>query len=202
MPNQQNFAQELATVQFDQMISGPLLAAIKAQASAAHSTVDFINDVGFNKTGSGDQIKRELITSTFSFKKALPNQNADGGIVNVDQEVSVPLLSMMPVPFIRIESLDIDFNVQLHEVLKDETENTKEIKSDVSFNPWFSSVKFSVSASDRNVSKGSSTVDKQYNLGVKVRAVQDTMPSGLAKVLNIFEELVQINITSSASNPP
>jgi hypothetical protein len=47
--------QELASIDFESMIGGPLVAVINAQAQAALSTINFIKEVGFKKP-SAEQI--------------------------------------------------------------------------------------------------------------------------------------------------
>jgi len=54
MPNLDTSASDVALdnlskLPFDSLIGGPLDAAIKAQATAAKTTVDFIHDVGLQK---------------------------------------------------------------------------------------------------------------------------------------------------------
>jgi len=187
---EENYAAELSAFNFDQIIGAPLTATINAQAGAAMTTLDFIRNVGFKPRANATDAF-ELSTVDFSFQKQLPMADGSGATSISNQNVTVPMLSIVPVPFIRVDKLEIDLNVQIHSIQKQETKNEFQINADASYSGWFSPVKLSVSASTRNATTGKSTVDKQYSLGVKVHAVQDEMPSGLAKVLGIFDELVQ-----------
>ena len=195
MANEENFAGELSTIDFDKIIGAPLTAVIHAQAEAAVSTLKFIQGIGFKPSNGGPM---QLSTVDFAYEKQIPDANGGGGMITTNQSVTVPMLSMVPVPFIRVESLDIDLNVKLHSVQETTKENVFNVDSNLSFNGWFNTVKFGVTASDRNVSTGKSNTDKQYSLGVKVRAVQDSMPSGLARVLGIFDDLVQAKPAQAA----
>ena len=73
--------------------AGPLSAVVRAQASAARSTVNFINTVGFydNQTA---------ITVDFSYISL----NATSG-EKIKTVLTIPQLAMVPVPFIRVRSL-------------------------------------------------------------------------------------------------
>ena len=46
--------QELASIDFEAMLGGPLIAVVHAQAQSATATVNFIKEVGFKKL-AGEQ---------------------------------------------------------------------------------------------------------------------------------------------------
>jgi hypothetical protein len=62
---------ELASIDFANLIGGPLMAVVDAQAKAAQSTVAFIKRVGFQppakKKGSKSQETMEPIYVTFKY---------------------------------------------------------------------------------------------------------------------------------------
>jgi hypothetical protein len=51
-------------------------------------------------------------------------------------------------------------------------------------------VNFKASASYKRTSSSTSTTERTYNLGVRVRAVNDEMPAGLERILNMMEESI------------
>lgn len=68
--------QELASIDFESMLGGPLVAVVNAQAQAAMSTVNFIKEVGFKKPSTeedagGDTTTEEPIYVTFKYPKEL-----------------------------------------------------------------------------------------------------------------------------------
>src|SRR5688572_15985572 len=126
MPNP---GQELSSIDFASMIGGPLVAVINAQAQAAMSTVNFIKEVGFKKpaeqVAGADTSTLDPIYVSFKYPKELspfqPAVLADPGdplavpprparpaqaavpAVFQTQELQVPILTMLPIPFIRID---------------------------------------------------------------------------------------------------
>ena len=72
--------------------AGPLTAIINAQAAAAISTVQFINAVGFDAN-------RNAINVKFSYNVT----NSTTG-VRTENTISVPFLTIVPIPFIRVSA--------------------------------------------------------------------------------------------------
>lgn len=173
-----NLTSELNNIDFKKMIGGPLNAAIEAQTASAMATINFINEVGF--TGEGDE--RELVMVDFSHKKK--DVDAEGQEVETSNSIRVPLLAMLPIPSIRIETIDINFNVKLNSV---ETANTStKVNVAAEVKGGFGPVRFKVSASVQRQSSTGVKVEKEYSLNVKVKATQDEMPAGLEKILNML----------------
>ncbi len=174
-----NFSNELNNIDFRKMIGGPLQACVDAQVASSLATVSFIKEVAFKKDAQGVPTQ-ELVMADFSYKKT------DGapGAQPVTTEVKVPLIAMLPIPSLRIEYAEVNFNVKLNSV---ETSNTSTaINVGLEAKAGWGPVSLKVTASvQRNTSTGVK-VEKEYSLNVKVRAVQDEMPAGLEKVLNLL----------------
>lgn len=177
---------ELNNIDFAKMIGGPLQAAIQAQAASAVSTVDFIQNLGFKPIDPNEPDgAKELIMTDFSYEKNEVNPDT-GAVVNTKRFVRVPFISMLPIPSIRIETVDIDFNVKLNSVesqtIKDKLAVGLEIKA------GWGPVKMKVSSSYQRSSSFGVKVEKEYTMNVKVKASQDEMPAGLEKILNMLAD--------------
>lgn len=175
---------ELNNIDFAKMIGGPLQAAIQAQAASAVSTVNFIKDLGFQlKDPENPDGGSELIMTDFSYEKNDLDPDT-GAVINTKRFVRVPFISMLPIPSIRIETVDIDFNVKLNSVesqtIKDKFSAGLEIKA------GWGPVKMKVSSSYQRSSSFGVKVEKEYTMNVKVKASQDEMPAGLEKILNLL----------------
>lgn len=176
MPDLQN---NLATIPFFALIGGPMNAAIEAQASAAKSTVDFIKTVGFDD-------KNKVNNVIFKY-----------GEGEVEQTLKVPLLTIVPIPFIRIDDMTINFKASMSQSTETEdttsTSTTKEAKISGSASYWFVKVKMSGSVSSKkdSTSTQNSKYAVEYTIDVNVHAVQDDMPAGMAKILNILAESIE-----------
>lgn len=108
-------------------------------------------------------------------------------------ELKVPILTMLPIPYIRIEETTIDFNAKINSVEYTKTDSTFKISAELKLRySWLvGSVKLKVSTSyQRNTQQGN-TVNRTYSMAVHVRAVQDEMPAGMEKILGILEDAIQ-----------
>ena len=101
-----NIGAELQALPLEYMLGTPLTAAIKAQALAAVTTVDFIEKVGLEEDAQGDLKMR---TAEFTFSQPVPDPANPGAMIFQEAKLTVPILSLAPVPFIRISDLNVSF---------------------------------------------------------------------------------------------
>jgi hypothetical protein len=178
-----NFAAELGNIDFENLIGGPMQAAVKAQNSASLSTVAFIQKVGF--TGKGANRKLQMVD--FSYTKSVPDTSA-GAPANATVEekvkITVPFISILNVPSLRIETLDIDFNVKLSSTFTKDVSSELGIKASLAID--YKVVKFKASVSYKRTSSSGVKVEKEYSMNVKVKATNDELPAGLEKVLGMM----------------
>jgi hypothetical protein len=179
----------LASIPFGALIGGPMNAAIQAQANAALSTVEFIKSVGFDKD---DKVTN--ITFKYGDSASL-------------QTLEVPLLTVIPIPFIRIDDMSINFKASMSQ--SNETEDktsssvAKEAKLEASASYWFVKAKMSASISSKKDSSSTrnSKYAVEYTIDVNVHAVQDDMPAGMSKILNILAESIERQQDASSKKP-
>lgn len=127
-------------------------------------------------------------------------------------KLEVPLLTMVPIPYIRVEETTINFNAKINSVEKVNStqdidvsldysrENEKEYsgttktrrrrkKTTTNFSGK-SKTKFNVSASYKRKDSRGTEIDKTFTMGISVKAVQDEIPAGMEKVLGILENAI------------
>lgn len=188
--------QALKALPFGHLIGAPLVAVIEAQAQAAQTTVNFIESVGFTKEENSGTTTPDVVDGGkvrmvgFHYQKSNPNGNGNP----VNASLNVPVLSIVPVPYIRIEETTIDFTakiVDIEETKVDTSLNTG-ASVDASYGHFLAPAKvgFKASISYNRNTNSNSRFEKEYQMHVSVRAVQDDMPAGLSRVLNILEGLI------------
>ncbi len=195
-----NFTAELGSIDFAKIIGGPLDACVKAQTNASVSTVSFINEVGFEAIDEMSTEKK-LRMADFKYKKNIANPKYvseeetpdEEPIIEQEVELSVPFIALLNVPSFRIESCDIDFNVKLKSTYTKKVDDEFGIKTNTSggsgvIASLFAKVNFSVEVAYKRSSSTGVKIEKEYSLGVKVRATNDEMPAGLEKVLGILAQ--------------
>ncbi|MFT5701269.1 MAG: hypothetical protein ACI8ZB_004160 [Desulforhopalus sp.] len=202
--------QELSSIDFESMIGGPLVAVINAQAQAAMSTVNFIKEVGFKKPSAledagGDTSTEEPIYVSFKYPKELspyvpavvanptatPPVAASPAVPAVyeTQELKVPILTILPIPFIRIDLATVDFNAKINSVEYRKTNTDLKVAASLEAKAgWlWGSAKLKVSTSFQRTTQQGNSVNRTYSMAVHVKAVQDEMPAGMEKMLGILE---------------
>lgn len=197
-----NLVQELNSLDFSVYIGGPMQAAVQAQHAASMSQVSFIQAVGFEDSNGG----KALRYVDFEFTKSTPNphfgksaqQLTDEGLdpgtdvaskfITSDVSIKVPFLTMLTIPALRIEELTIDFNAKLTST---ETSNvSSEFAASAELGINYKIVNFKASASYKRSSTRGVSVEKTYNLGVKVTALNDEIPAGLDRILTMLEDSI------------
>lgn len=165
---------------FNNLIGGPLNACILAQAEAAQTTVNFIQEVGLNQLEDGT---KEAIYVYFNFIQ-------NGRKVTI----SVPLLTILPIPYIAINSIDINFKATVTGVENTSftDEYSSEYKGDYTRNTksWFKRKTTSLQTSYSSKHDSKSTQDSSFSIettiDVAVHAGQESMPAGMAKILEML----------------
>ena len=170
---------QLSNLPFSSLIGGPLDAAVKAQAQAAMSSVNFIQSIAFDEN---DNVR----TVEFTYQKG-------------DQEMKlvVPILAIVPIPFIRIDDMSINFkaNISADTSTKDTTTTSKSFSANLQAKAsylWASaSLNASASSKKDSTSSRDSKYAVEYTMDVSVHASQDDMPAGMGKILNILNEAIE-----------
>lgn len=177
----------LSTLQglpFDSLIGGPLNACVNAQANAAQTTINFIKEIGLQDvTDENGNTRTEAIYVYFSFIQ-------NGRKVNI----SVPLLAIVPIPYIGINTIDINFKATVSGVESESKtdEFTRETKRDTKsagfslFRPKVTTMKGSVSTKKDSKSTQDSKFSVEATIDVAVHASQDSMPAGMARILELL----------------
>ena len=166
-------------------------AAVDAQNSAALSQVNFIQEVGLNidRNNNGEITSQSLRMIDFSYTKT----NSDGTTDEVS--LKVPFLTMLSIPALRISEMTIDFNCKLNSVETHDESKSLGIAASVGANAW--KIKFNVSAAYQQQSSDTEKVQRTYSMKIHVKIENDEMPTGLERLLDILESMIEAQL-----NPP
>ena len=96
----------LGSIPYGTLIGAPMTAAVQAQALAAQSSIDFIRSVGF--TGNSDNEEfGDVRMVVFKYKRRSNENTLE------DVTLTVPILTIVPIPYLRIDDMTIDFTSKL-----------------------------------------------------------------------------------------
>ncbi len=169
---------EIANINFSAMLGRPLTAVIDAQAAAALSTVDFINEVGLDDDGNVKNVN-------FTYNKLV-----DGTPSAVT--LSTPLLTIIPIPYLRVADTTIDFNAKISSVTESSTSSSHKLNlsADLRLRWGFGRLNFKGSYAYQKKTSYADEARRSYSMNIKIHAVQDEMPAGMGRVLDILEEVI------------
>jgi hypothetical protein len=179
----------LGSIPYGTLIGAPLTAAVEAQALAAQSSIDFIRTIGFTSNADGEDFS-EVRSVTFTYA----TRDTDTG-VDREATLTVPLLTIVPIPYLRIDDMTIDFTSKITEELLRTTKRDQQTAADatlsVNYKSFLSPVKVgfkgSISTKHSSSTATSNRYKTEHTININVRAVQDDIPGGMSRVLDILE---------------
>jgi len=209
-----NIGAELTALPLEYMLASPLTAVIKAQALAAKTTIDFIESVGLEEDGTTLKVR----SVDFSYTQPVADPNTPGSTLFNTATLTVPLLSIVPIPYIRVSDLNVRFTFKIRDTMslstKSEITGTAGFSSETTASGKFggglvggllgspsgqleqkTTVTMDVSASHERTRK--SSTDRTAEFSMTMNAVQDEIPEGLARVLGILNDTISAQKVSS-----
>jgi hypothetical protein len=204
--NQEQATALLSQIPFGAIIGGPLKAAVDAQAAAAVACYDFVSKIGFSEVMGKDTNNKDIVVGqkckdvVFTFERTDPNDNTK----KVQMAITVPVLTIMPIPFIRIESLTVNFKASISAVdttsqeTKESTDKEGKLDAAVGFPLWKVGVSGGISSKKDSTSTSSSKYSVEHTMDVSVHAVQDDMPAGMAKLLDFMTRSIVATVPPTA----
>ena len=172
-----NIANQFTGLPIENLIAAPLLAAAEGQKSLASTTAAFITEVGMDDKGN---------TKSVTF-------NYDDGSEKV--VLDVPLLSIINVPSLCVDSVDVEFNMEVstQSSTKSSTDSSATVNASAGFGCWKAS--FEGKVSHHNESNRSSDTSAKYTISVKGKQEK---PEGLMKVM----DMLNASIGKNKGTPP
>lgn len=184
-------------MELKQLISGPLVATIDADTISSQRYLRYLMEIAFEsydrKTGQTGKLR----ILTFSY------QSNEGGQNHI-QQVSVPLLTLVPLPLLQVQEADFDFDIQIIDAVTEEKERKFSlVKGDIEApeeDDTEPELKLRASLAPQqkegNV-KGSVHQGLTANMKVHVKMRQADMPGGLSNLLNLTANNMQIEETKT-----
>ena len=167
----------LTNLPLDELIGAPLTACAKAQQLLAQTTVDFIRDVGLKENDSGNA-ELKMVSFTYSTNET----DSNGDIQTANVTISVPLLTIVNVPSLSIQTCDINFEMNVSQTRT--TNASASVAAD--YNAWYSPV----SVSFKGSVSSSSTKSASAKYIVNVHAADNGPADGLTKVLGMLDSAI------------
>jgi hypothetical protein len=201
--------QDLTELPLSSLMSGPINAVIEAQATAAMTTANFIQQVGFDNTtnadhsifdiltgGSAQPERLKMRTAELSFAKK--QVKADGSVEDVDETVQLPFISLFNVPSFEINRLTWSFNARLKRMEAFQTDLTVSAENKRTVHVASKLSVESTRKTDFDLRYGLGR-EHEYNLQINVEASSGPAPRGIERLLAIAEKIAASNEAAAAA---
>jgi len=176
------------------LISGPLVATIDADTISTRRYLSYLYELAFESYDPETGKVGRLRALEFNYRTSDPI-----GVHN--QKVSIPLLTLVPLPLLQVKEADFDFDIQIIDAVsadKNATFSLKNPERNASYQDATEGVKLRVSMAASNI-EGTSEVKQRQglsaNMKVKVKMQQADMPGGLSNLLSLTTNNLQIEET-------
>ena len=157
------------TLTLGQAVGNIISALVDAQARAARTTVEFIDDVGF-QPGSNAGDPPSLRVVEFTYRKRDENDE------EATFQVELPLLGMVDIPLIAVRRAKIDLEFQVSTVDEPASSGDRPILPGRT-----------LPVIKGQVLSGRRSTDERGSIKVSVEVEKADLPPGLARSLDILE---------------
>lgn len=150
------------------MISAPLTAIIQAQKESATATLQFLLSQLEEKEEAGKR-KKFPTALEFSYSQILQDPET-GKIEPIPMKISIPILTLIPIPYISIDEAEIDFKAKI-------VATKQEKQLPVLYAVYGSKV----------------SVDLTAELNLKIKAKRADLPEGVAKMITTLSNSIPVS---------
>ena len=215
-----SIAQQFTGLPMDALIGGPLNAAAEANAAMAMTQTQFMLDTCFKVTTEDDKTTYDPIIVEMTLKRSLispgiPTEgdpNPEQHVVEVPTTFQLPLLTIIPLNSLAVDSVDISFEMEVSSSFSEtQTQESKQkIAAEASFEtkigwgPISATIKGSASYDKEDASSYESHYEKKNSAkySVNVHAVQQKLPEGVSTIIKAYAGAIEPLQLAEASEPP
>ncbi|WP_306350786.1 DUF2589 domain-containing protein [Flavobacterium sp. '19STA2R22 D10 B1'] len=185
-----NIANQFKGLPMEDLIGGPLSAAVKSNVDLAKSTAAFINDIGFEQIKGEDGILVPGPARMVDFMFERPGIDKDGNATVEEVKMKVPMLAIVPIPNLQVDLVDITFDMEVKSSVKSVDKSASEGKFSASLSAkiGFFTINATVSGAVSASKENTRSSDKSAKYHVEVKATNHGMPEGLSRVLDIMND--------------
>jgi hypothetical protein len=159
-----NITNKLASLDFKHIIGGPLKACVEAQEEAARASYDYITASLMEKDKDGVADFKPVMMHFYFIMNGSYN------------ELSIPLMSILPIPYMNIEHVDLNFQAEVTFSDKSKSNDKYELKAC-----------YPVFRDTTNIDTTTqSDITVRQNIDIKLRASTTDQPVGISKLIQVL----------------
>ena len=174
----------------------PILAVAKGQQELTAAYLDtmmklaYRDDTGITNSGKKANDDTNRVTNAIDFTMKRPVIKEDGKVEEQEAKITVPLISLVPVPAFTMDELTVDFNMEVKKSELQQSDTKTEGTANVSYNSfWGLSANITGSVTDGSMHKRETDCSDTYK--VHARATQQKPSEGMAELQNILQQTME-----------
>ncbi len=176
-----------------ELIGVPLQAACESQQKLAESALDYMLRIGFEE---GDLKRARLV----KFNLERPVETPDG-ITTSTIEVQAPFLGLVPIPSLLIESVDVDFQMEVISTAASKENTNAEVATKAGYKGLFSRVSVDVQGKVSSSRENTRSTNQTAKYQVHVSARQQRPTEGLSRLMDILASCTApLSVTPGGEN--
>ena len=203
-----SMSQQFSGLPMESLIGGPLNAAAKANSAMALTQTRFMLDTCFNRkevsTTEPKSYQYEPIMIDMILTRSVigpgATEGADPVIKPASTKFTLPLLTILPINSLAVETVDINFEMEVKSSFsEDDNKATK-----LGWGPLSVSIKGSASYSSKDSETHNTHYEKSNSAKytVNVHAGQLPLPKGVNTIIEAFTKAIQpIELKSPSAQP-
>jgi len=187
-----SIANQFSGLPMKALIGGPLKAATDANAMIARSQTQFIISSCFEKISDESSDLRPIMVK-FKLERQVLDAHGRPTKNPVSLDFSIPLMALMPINSLAIETLKISFEMEVkssREFTRETSSERKQRSTEKGLNNHYKSHEFDTelhgSLASKSKGSGNQTAGASYE--VTLTAGQLPLPKGIVTVLDIFNK--------------
>ncbi|MGE5049845.1 MAG: DUF2589 domain-containing protein [Deltaproteobacteria bacterium] len=160
-------------VPIDKMVAAPLMASVQAQIAASKAFADFLLTVCI-KDGKANQVQ-------FDYEETVVDP--EGNIKGAEKKtIRAPLLAVLPLPNMAIDSVEIAFDLAIHQAEQDTSSTAAEggFEAKLGWGPFSVSAHGSVTHKQDQTRSTDTTAKYSFN----VKGSRQPPPEALMKIID------------------
>lgn len=171
-------AEDFKGLPMRELIGAPLQAACESQQKLAETALDFMLRIGFE----ADDLQKARV---IKFNLERPVETPEGVTTNTI-EVQAPFLGLVPIPTLLIESVDVDFQMEVTSTETSKDTTSAEISTKAGYKGLFSRVSVEVQGKVTTARENTRSTNQTAKYQVHVSARQQRPTEGMSKLMDIL----------------
>jgi hypothetical protein len=181
------FYEQLKGVPIDYLIATPLMSAARANLALGMIMTEFINEIGY---APDPRDPKKRITRLLEFELTRPvKDNMDQELKTQTITVKAPLLAVVPLPALLIDTVNVDLTVEISQATHQKT--THNVSNELTLGGRYKIVTAQFTGKYSLAQENTRDTNQTAKYNIRVAAKQQPLPEGMSKLMDVFASTIE-----------